>query len=366
MKICNVILCLNAGGAENAATIISNYLCKKHKLSFLLFVKRKNWPVFYKLNKKIKIKDLDLYKKSVNIFSAISSNFKRILIIRKNIKKQNPDLVIAHCSREIVLTFLACFFMKKKIIGYIHSDPKKLIKEKSKLWLIMTYVSFSLINHSIIFSRETRKQLPFLAQKKSLIIPNVSSESKYVKKDYTQKNIVMVGSLIDIKNHEFVIYNYKKIINKFPNWKLLIIGDGPLKSHLKKIIIEEGLTKNIFLLGNKKNIFNYYKKASIFLLSSVSEGMNLSLLEAIKYGMPIISSDCSISHKKIINHNQNGYLFKLNSNNQIQKYLIKLMKNEKIRKKFGKESILLSKQFRNKNILNKWDVLLKKLDIKSS
>ena len=50
MKICNVILCLNAGGAENAATIISNYLCKKHKLSFLLFIKRKNWPVFYKRN----------------------------------------------------------------------------------------------------------------------------------------------------------------------------------------------------------------------------------------------------------------------------------------------------------------------------
>ena len=143
-------------------------------------------------NKKIKIKDLDLYKKSANILSAIFKNFKRILIIRKNIKKQNPDLIIAHCSREIVLTFLACFFMKKKIIGYIHSDPKKLIKEKSKLWLIMTYISFSLINHSIVFSREARKQLPFLAQKKSIIIPNVSSESKYIKKDYTQKNIVMV------------------------------------------------------------------------------------------------------------------------------------------------------------------------------
>ena len=55
MKICNVILCLNAGGAENSATIISNHLSKKHKVYFLLFIKRKSWPIFYKLRKKLKL-----------------------------------------------------------------------------------------------------------------------------------------------------------------------------------------------------------------------------------------------------------------------------------------------------------------------
>ena len=64
MKICNVILCLNAGGAENAATIISNHLSKKFDVSFLVFVKRTEWPFFYKLEKNIKIKDLNLYKKA--------------------------------------------------------------------------------------------------------------------------------------------------------------------------------------------------------------------------------------------------------------------------------------------------------------
>ena len=360
MKICNVILCLNAGGAENAATIVSNHLVKNHKVSFLLFIKRSKWPIFYKLNKKIKITDLDIYKKSRNIFDAVLRNFKRILKIRKNLEKQNPDIVIAHCSREIVLTFLACLFMKKNIIGYIHSDPKKLIKEKSKIWLVLTYISFSLITHCIVFSREARNKLPILAKKKSLIIPNVSSENKYIKKNYTQKNIIMVGSLINIKNHEFVINNFEKIVKKFPNWKLSIIGDGPLKLYLKKIIIKKKLSKNIFLLGNKKNIFNYYRKSSIFLLSSISEGMNLSLIEAIKCGMPVISSDCSLSHKKLIVHNQNGYLFNLKSNNQFIKYLIKLMANEKIRKKFGSKSIGMSKLFDNRIILRKWDDLLEK------
>ena len=68
MKICNVILCLNAGGAENVASIISNHLSKKHEVSFLLFVKRTQWPFFYKLEKNIKTIDLNLYKKSKTFF----------------------------------------------------------------------------------------------------------------------------------------------------------------------------------------------------------------------------------------------------------------------------------------------------------
>lgn len=358
MKISNIILCLNAGGAENAASIIANYLSKKHKVSFLLFVKRKEWPIFYRLEKSIKINELDLYKKSRNFFLAIFGNIKRIQIIHKNLKKEDPDIIIAHCSREIVLTFLASFFLNKKIIGYIHSDPKKLVKEKSTVWLLATYISFSFIDHCIVFSKEAKKKLPLFARKKAIILPNVSSESDQKKKNYKDKNIIMVGSLIDIKNHSFVIRNFSKIIKKFPDWTLSIIGDGPLKISLEKLINKMELSKNVFLLGNKKNVFNIYNKSSIYVLSSISEGMNLSLIEAIKFGLPILSSDCSLSHQDLIIHKRNGFLFEIKSDKKFIKYLSILIESEKMRLKYGSESLKISKMFKNKIILQKWDNLL--------
>jgi GalNAc-alpha-(1->4)-GalNAc-alpha-(1->3)-diNAcBac-PP-undecaprenol alpha-1,4-N-acetyl-D-galactosaminyltransferase len=361
MKICNIILCLNAGGAENAATIISNHLSKNHEVSFLLFVKREKWPIFYKLDNKIKVIDLDIFKKSFNFILAIKNNIKRILVIRKKIKKIDPDVIIAHCSREIVLTFISTLFLKKKIIGYIHSDPSRLIKENSKTWLFFSYIAFSLINHCIIFSNETKKKLPFLAKRKSIIIPNVSSEVNEIKKDYKEKNIIMIGSLISLKNHKFVINNFKKILEKFPKWKLTIIGDGPLKKNLKSLVKKNKLVKNIFLIGNKKNIFQYFRKASIFLLSSISEGMNLSLIEAIKFGLPVISSECSVSHKKLIIQNHNGFLYKQNSTKNFIKYLSILINSEKKRKKFGRASIKVSRKFRNRFILEKWNKILEKI-----
>ncbi len=360
MKICNIILCLNAGGAENAATIIANHFSKKHEVSFLLFIKRKQWPIFYKIENKIKVIELGIFKKSLNFISAIKNNIGRLKIIRREIKKLNPDVIIAHCSREIVLTYLSTLFLKKKIIGYIHSDPNRLIKENSKIWLLLTYITFSLISHCIVFSSETRRKLPFLAKKKSIIIPNVSSEINDKKESFKENNIVMVGSLIDVKNHKFVINNFSKIYAKFPKWKLTIIGDGPLKIELKKLIKKKKLNKNIFLIGNKKNIFKYFKKASIFMLSSISEGMNLSLLEAIKFGLPIISSDCSVSHKKLIVHNHNGYLFNQNSEKKFLNYLSILISNEKKREKFGNASIRISKNFKNQIVLKKWDNILNK------
>ena len=89
MKICNVILCLNAGGAENTATIISNYLSKKHKDYFLLFIKRKSWPIFYKLRKNIKIIDLNIFKNSQNLFLAIKKILREYLLSVKNKKNQS-------------------------------------------------------------------------------------------------------------------------------------------------------------------------------------------------------------------------------------------------------------------------------------
>ena len=155
MKICNLLLCLNKGGAENVATILSNEWSKKnHDISLVLLTDRKKWPFAYQLNKNIKVYDLDLYSKSDNFFQALKKNIKRLRKIRKILTKINPDIVIAHCSREITLTFLSTLFLKINIMGYIHSHPK-LVKEKSFLWKIFTYLSFSFIKHCIIFSKSS-------------------------------------------------------------------------------------------------------------------------------------------------------------------------------------------------------------------
>lgn len=361
MKICNLSLCLNKGGAENVISILSNKWSEKNEVSIILLINKNKWPIQYKLKKKIKIYDLDLYSKSKNIFIAFVSNFKRVLKIRRIIKKINPDVLISHCSREITLSYFATLFLDVRIIGYIHSHPK-LVKETSYFWRLLTYIAFSLINSCIIFSVSNKKYLPFLAKKKSKIIFNVSNENKkiLVQNNYNNKNIIIIGSFIDVKNHICAIKVFKTLNQEFKDWSMTILGDGPLRKSYHKIIKQLDLQSKIYLPGVTNNIYQYIEKSSIFLLPSKSEGLSLSLIESIKSGLPVVISNCSEAQNELVKKNKCGIVYKKNNKQDLLNTLRYLMQNVNLRKKFGKNSINLSKKISNDEIFKNWDKLLKK------
>ena len=360
MKICNILLCLNPGGAENVAAKLSNIWSEQgHEVIIILFVNSK-YPNFYYLDSRVKVINLNIYFKSKNIFISIINNFKRILLIRKQFKILKPSIIIAHCSREITLSFFANLFLNIKLIGYIHSNPKNITKEKSKIWKLLTYLSFSFVSHCIVFSDTSKRYLPFLAKKKSLSFLNLFTENKEkILPNYKVKNIIAVGSFIEVKNHLMIIKAFAKIQQDFSNWTLTIVGNGPLKNEYEKLLIDLKINKKVFLPGITKDIYSYYRKASIFVLPSVSEGLNLSLLEASSFGLPCIISNCSESHAQIIEHNKNGFIYSKDSQNELCNYLCRLMKNENRREQFGNYAIENSKKFSNRNTIEKWSNFLK-------
>ena len=90
------------------------------------------------------------------------------------------------------------------------------------------------------------------------------------------------------------------------------MGEGEDYKKLKILIEKYELQKNIFLIGYKKNVNFYLKKAKGFILSSLWEDPGFVLIEAMYANTPIISSDCPSGPKELIGF-QNGILFKSNS-----------------------------------------------------
>ena len=366
MKICNLLLSLNKGGAENVATILSNeWSKKKHNLSMVVLINRNEWPFAYHLNKIIKVHDLDLYSESDSFFQALKKNIFRLKKIREILKKINPDIIIAHCSREIVLTFFSTFFLNINIIGYIHSHPK-LVKEKSFLWRFLAYLSFSFIKHCIIFSKSSKSFLPFLARKKSIVMSNVSNENlnEKLQVDFSIKNIIIVGSFIHVKNHLFAIRAFSNLQNQFNDWSLTIVGDGPLRMEYLNLIKDLNLEKKVFLPGNKDNIYEFYSKASIFLLPSLSEGLSLSLLEAIKFRLPVIISNCSESQNEILTNNYNSIIYNKNLIEDLTLSMKNLMSDRNLRETMSTNLEFLSNKISNKKIIEKWESILEKYNEK--
>ncbi|HHQ4723573.1 glycosyltransferase [Aeromonas veronii] len=105
--------------------------------------------------------------------------------------------------------------------------------------------------------------------------------------------IVAVGRLVEVKGFDKLIRAFTKIKkNGQEDLKLVIIGDGPLKSALDDLISTLGMKEHIILLGKKDNPYPYIKSAQCLVSSSISEGHPLAIGEAIILGIPIIATNC--------------------------------------------------------------------------
>jgi N-acetylgalactosamine-N,N'-diacetylbacillosaminyl-diphospho-undecaprenol 4-alpha-N-acetylgalactosaminyltransferase len=160
------------------------------------------------------------------------------------------------------------------------------------------------------------------------------------------------------------------VIEKHPETILVILGEGELKEELEKLIENLNLEKKVFLLGFQKNPFKFLKNSSIFVLSSVQEGLPMVLIEAMACSLPVIATDCPGGNREILDPDYNlkvekmklgkyGILIPPKNPEEISKATSLLLKNENLRKEYAKKSLERAKDFSVEKIVPKWLEILK-------
>ena len=120
--------------------------------------------------------------------------------------------------------------------------------------------------------------------------------------------------------------------------------------------IEKKLTKKVLLLGSKPHseVLDELYKSSIFIMTSISEGLPMVLLEAMSIGLPCIAYETRSGVSDIISNNVDGFVIKNRDQDEMIKKLEELMNNVKLRKEMGKKALEKAKQFSKEEITNKW------------
>jgi len=139
--------------------------------------------------------------------------------------------------------------------------------------------------------------------------------------------IGMVGRLDHVKNHELAIDAIDEIKKQIPYIKLLIIGDGPIRSLLEARVNKKNLNKEIKFLGNRRDIISLLKLFDVFLLTSLSEGMSVALLEAMAAGKAVIVSDVG-GNIDLVQHGYSGLIFESNNMEKLRNSIEFLYKNK--------------------------------------
>lgn len=177
-----------------------------------------------------------------------------------------------------------------------------------------------------------------------------------------EKCVVAVGRLTFLKGFSLLISAWKKVSQEFPDWRLEIWGEGELRKTLQQEINILGLSDNVFLKGRTSYIHEKYKNASVFVLSSISEGLGMVLLEAMSAGLPVVSFDCEAGPREIVEHNINGYLVPPRDTEELAESIKKVLRSSvDERLAMGRESLRIVKKFSPEIIITQWKKLFQQL-----
>ena len=281
---------------KNSAISIKKYLIGEEKLDIKILNSCGEWNFFKNNDENIDIYDIQ----KINIHKIlpkkgfILSRFSFFIILLFNIfpllrfiKKEKPDFIIIHLLTILPLILSPYISKKTKIILRISGLPKIHFLRKffwkffSKyVFLITTPTNLTkqlLINHNVFNSTKIKllrdpiidcKKINYLKKKNITIIP--TNENFYLS----------IGRLTGQKNFEFLINTFAKNYKLFNIKKLIIIGDGEEFNNLKKNIYKNRAENNIFLIGFKKNVYNYINKSSALISTALYEDPGFALIEA--------------------------------------------------------------------------------------
>jgi len=247
----------------------------------------------------------------------------------KLLKKNKPDFLIAHLITSLPLTLLKFFKFKTEFILRISGMPKlnlfrkNLWKSLNKKLKIITCPTNELKNQLInnnIFDSNKILYLQDAILNMEEFVQNSKLNDVNIPYADDKKIIFAAGRLTRQKNFSYLIDEFNNF-SENNDYILIIIGDGEEKDKLKKIIERNKLENKVFLIGYVKNIFKYFLKGNLFILSSLWEEVGFVLVEAAMSNLFIISSDCPNGPKEFLNFGKNGILFKNNIPGELTKSL---------------------------------------------
>lgn len=170
-----------------------------------------------------------------------------------------------------------------------------------------------------------------------------------------EKILLSVGRVCSIKNFEDLIEIWGLAAPRCPGWKLKIVGGGQDGiDYLHSLARNFGVQDYVDFPGWSNNIPDEMSKASVYCLTSLSEGFNLSILEAMHFGLPVISWDYPYGPNEVIKTGYNGIVTPYKNKEAMAQAMVKLLNDPESISEMSKNSITASKKFEPAVIARDW------------
>jgi len=160
------------------------------------------------------------------------------------------------------------------------------------------------------------------------------------------------------KDFKTLVEAFKLVKEEGYPGKLYLLGGGPDRDEIEKMIEASGMEKEIILLGQKENPYLWMKNSELLVHSSKFEGFGMVLIEAMALGRAVISTDCPVGPKEVLEGGKAGLLSKLEDAEDLSRKIISLLEDEEIRENIRLRGLKRSADFEADVILREYETFI--------
>lgn len=368
VKLLFFIHSLGGGGAERVTATLANYWAAKG-WDVILVTLASTHDDRYQLHPAIRRIALDRARASAGPVRALLANGRRILALRRVLRRERPDVALAMMTVANVLLSFASTGLGLVRIGSERTYP--LHKPLGSAWERLRSWSYGWLSAVVAPTVEIRQWLlKHTHARRVEMIPNpiawplsaqppASSPSAVGRP--SRRRLLAVGRLGVEKRHSALIDVFAGLMVRFPNWELVIAGEGPEHGRLQAQIELLGLGDSVFLPGHLGNIGDWYQSADLYVLTSDREGFPNTLVEALAYGVPAVSVDCDTGPRDILRPDVDGLLVPAGDDAALTTALGRLMGDAATLQAFAMRASEARTRFSLEVVCTAWERLLKEL-----
>ena len=343
-----------SGGTEKASAAIANMLQSegRYRVLFLSLTESAPEP-FFPLESGI-----ERYRLGEKWINPGPGYIKMIPKLRRFLKEQDVDVII---DIDIVLDCLsipAARGLKTRVVSWEHFNYQF---EQSVLYrrLILKY-SVRRSDYVITLTEKDREQYERRLGRRENIraIYNPIGEPVPAPDAQKEKWLITVGRLVPQKGVDYLTETAQLVLQKHPDWKWVLLGEGELRTFLEKEIRAKHLEGRLILEGNVRDVGSYLQKAQIYVMTSRFEGLPMCLLEAKAYALPCVAFDVPTGPAELISEGTNGFLIPPFSVEEMAEKIQRLMDDGALRERFSKNAGAGTEKCRGEYILSQWNEVI--------
>ncbi|GAA3547291.1 glycosyltransferase family 4 protein [Streptomyces osmaniensis] len=176
-------------------------------------------------------------------------------------------------------------------------------------------------------------------------LPNSVPDPVLPAADGRAKVIVAAGRLVPVKRYDLLIEAFAPVAAAHPDWRLRIYGKGEEQARLRQLIEDLGLSDHAFLMGAAAPMEAEWVKGSIGATAANFEPFGMTIVEAMRCGLPVVSTDCPYGPGEIIEDGTDGRLVPVGDREAMSAALLELVRDDERRRRMGRRALENARRF---------------------